>query len=44
MRKVIVIVRRCCIECGHLYCGELECPKCGGPGEPLETNDAPLRV
>ena len=28
-------VPRCCIACGHLYTGLLDCPLCGEPGEPL---------
>jgi len=26
---------RCCVACGNLYTGPLECPECGEPGEPL---------
>jgi len=36
MGKVIRIIRRCCIGCGHLYCGDLSCPECGEPGEPVD--------
>jgi len=26
---------RVCIECDHRWNGELSCPECGAPGEPL---------
>jgi len=37
MGKVIKMYRRCCIECGHIWFGRLNCPECEGPGEPIET-------
>ena len=40
MPRIIHIERRCCIECGRIYCGRLACPKCGAPGEPL-ADDQP---
>ena len=34
---VIHIERRCCLHCGHIYCGRIECPieDCDGLGEPI---------
>ena len=26
---------RACIACSALYCGDLACPQCGEPGEPV---------
>ena len=31
--------RRACIACPEVYVGELNCPNCGAPGEPLEPVD-----
>ena len=37
MGAVIYIDPRCCLECGHIYCGLIECPieGCDGLGEPF---------
>lgn len=29
------MVDRACVSCPNLYRGELDCPECGEPGEPL---------
>jgi hypothetical protein len=29
------VTRRICIECDHRWTGDLNCPQCGAPGEPL---------
>ena len=28
---------RACISCDNIYEGKLKCPKCGAPGEPLDS-------
>ena len=34
------ITPRACVACPNLYItGELDCPACGEPGEPLADND-----
>jgi RNA polymerase subunit RPABC4/transcription elongation factor Spt4 len=30
---------RACISCPNIYSGELSCPECGEPGEPLEDGE-----
>jgi len=39
MTLIIHIYRRCCIECGRIYCGRLACPDCGAPGEPIDDTN-----
>ena len=36
------MVWRCCIECGHIYSGGINCqaPRCIGVGEPLPDAEA----
>jgi hypothetical protein len=31
-------IPRCCIGCGQLYNGPLDCPECGEPGEPVRDD------
>lgn len=35
------MVWRCCIECGHIYSGGINCqaPRCIGVGEPLPDSE-----
>lgn len=33
---------RVCIECDAIYEGDIECPECGGVGEPLVTGSFEL--
>ena len=39
MNNAITIERRCCLHCGHIYCGRIACPvpECDGLGEPILT-------
>jgi len=37
MGRVIKLCRRCCIECGYIWFGELNCPECEGAGEPIDA-------
>lgn len=38
------MARRCCIECGLIYRGDLACPDCNGMGEPLRAGRPRLPV
>ncbi len=37
MGSVTYIERRCCLVCGYIYCGRIDCPvsECDGMGEPI---------
>ena len=36
-------IDRACVACPHVWTGDLACPACGEPGEPLKSTDERAR-
>ena len=34
------MVDRACVSCPHTWNGDISCPECGEPGEPLERDNS----